>query len=140
MTVKKTVVTATKANGQRKAAAALKGPLMKKACATRGSHPRAAAPVLPTMSAITPVPGTGGEELVPAVLAFSLEEAKQHLISVYPRLEDVFRRVKCKPDEHIARVESLRYAVHVSGKSLTDQNPQHSRTLLTVSMDFVVTA
>ena len=46
--------------------------------------------------------------LVPAVLTFSFEEAKQHLISADPRFEDVFRRLKCKPFEHLERVDPFR--------------------------------
>ncbi|RPD59779.1 DNA glycosylase [Lentinus tigrinus ALCF2SS1-6] len=51
-------------------------------------------------------------ELVPAVLTFSFEEAKQHLISVDPRFEDVFRRVKCKPYEHLERVDPFQTLAH----------------------------
>ena len=51
------------------------------------------------------------EELVPAVLTFSFEEAKQHLIGVDPRFEDVFRRVKCKPYEHLERVDPFRCVI-----------------------------
>ncbi|OSD06705.1 DNA glycosylase [Trametes coccinea BRFM310] len=56
----------------------------------------------------TPLPNPAGEELVPAVLTFSFEEAKRHLISVDPRFEDVFRRVKCRPFEHLERVDPFR--------------------------------
>ncbi|KAI0780010.1 DNA glycosylase [Fomes fomentarius] len=115
VTVEKAVVTATKASGKRKAATAPKEPAKKKARATKGSGtstPKAAAPVPPTTSAIVPVSVTDGEELVPAVLTFSFEEAKQHLISVDPRFEDVFRRVKCKPYEHLERVDPFRTLAH----------------------------
>ncbi|KAI8972201.1 DNA glycosylase [Trametes punicea] len=59
-----------------------------------------------------PIPNSAGEELVPAVLTFSFEEAKAHLISVDPRFEEVFRRVKCKPFEHLERVDPFRTLAH----------------------------
>lgn len=46
--------------------------------------------------------------LVPAVLTFSFEDAKQHLITTDPRFEDVFGRLKCKPFEHLERVDPFR--------------------------------
>ncbi|KAI0630166.1 DNA glycosylase [Trametes polyzona] len=59
-----------------------------------------------------PVLNGEGEELVPAILTFSFEEAKRHLIAVDPRFEDVFRRVKCKPFEHLERVDPFRTLAH----------------------------
>lgn len=49
--------------------------------------------------------------LVPAVLTFSFEDAKQHLIATDPRFEDVFRRLKCKPFEHLERIDPFRCAL-----------------------------
>lgn len=46
--------------------------------------------------------------LVPAVLTFSFEDAKRHLIAADPRFEDVFGRLKCKPFEHLERVDPFR--------------------------------
>ena len=63
-----------------------------------------------TTAVPTPIPNPEGEELVPAVLTFSFEEAKSHLISVDPRFEEVFRRVKCRPFEHLERVDPFRCA------------------------------
>ena len=37
------------------------------------------------------------EELVPAELSFSFEDAKAHLIGADPRFKDLFRKVKCRP-------------------------------------------
>ena len=59
---------------------------------------------------VAPVVAADGEELVPAVLTFSFEDAKRHLISVDPRFEEVFNRVQCKPFEHLERVDPFRYA------------------------------
>ncbi|KZT72197.1 DNA glycosylase [Daedalea quercina L-15889] len=50
--------------------------------------------------------------LVPAVLTFSFEEAKQHLTRVDPRFEDVFRRLKCKPFEHLERLDPFQTLVN----------------------------
>lgn len=51
--------------------------------------------------------GSPGEEdtdaVVPAVLTFSLDEAKQHLISVDHRFEDLFNKLACKPYENLER-------------------------------------
>lgn len=48
-------------------------------------------------------------QLVPAVLTFSFEEAKKHLISVDPRFEDLFSKMKCKPFEQLEQVHPFRY-------------------------------
>ncbi|KAJ8468590.1 hypothetical protein ONZ51_g9542 [Trametes cubensis] len=61
-----------------------------------------------TTAVPTPIPNPEEEELVPAVLTFSFEEAKSHLIRVDPRFEEVFRRVKCRPFEHLERVDPFR--------------------------------
>ncbi|TFY63150.1 hypothetical protein EVJ58_g3421 [Rhodofomes roseus] len=60
-------------------------------------------PILPLNQAAEDAPA-----LVPAVLTFSFEEAKQYLIGVDRRFEEVFRRVKCKPFEHLERVDPFR--------------------------------
>lgn len=46
--------------------------------------------------------------LVPAVLTFSFEEAKQHLITIDRRFEEMFYRLKCKPFEHLERLDPFR--------------------------------
>ena len=45
---------------------------------------------------------------LPAVLTFSLEDAKKHLIEADPRFEDVFDRLKCRPFEQLERVDPFR--------------------------------
>lgn len=57
---------------------------------------------------ITPV-AIEGQSLVPAELTFSFEEARQHLIGIDKRFEDVFRRLQCRPFEHLERVDPFRY-------------------------------
>ncbi|KAI9068248.1 DNA glycosylase [Trametes sanguinea] len=75
-----------------------------------GSKSAQATPVAAVVP--TPLPNPDGEELVPAVLTFSFEEAKRHLINVDPRFEEVFRRVKCRPFEHLERVDPFRTLAH----------------------------
>ncbi|KZT10642.1 DNA glycosylase [Laetiporus sulphureus 93-53] len=66
-----------------------------------------------TIAALTPIPAAGDEQaLVPAVLTFSFEHAKEHLIRVDRRFEDVFQRLKCKPFEHLERVDPFRTLAH----------------------------
>lgn len=63
----------------------------------------------PPMKHIQPVAADGGtEELVPAELTFSFEDGKKHLISVDPRFEDIFSRLKCRPYEHLERVDPFK--------------------------------
>ncbi|KAI0743612.1 DNA glycosylase [Daedaleopsis nitida] len=122
--VVETKTNVTKTNNKRKTTAASatpKEPAKKKARATKGSSETAktavdtsVAPPRPTppAAAVAPVTTADGQELVPAVLTFSFEEAKQHLIGVDPRFEDVFRRVKCKPFEHLERLDPFRTLAH----------------------------
>ncbi|KAJ3517214.1 hypothetical protein NLJ89_g655 [Agrocybe chaxingu] len=44
------------------------------------------------------------DAIVPAVLSFDFEEAKNHLIEADHRFEDLFEKMKCKPFEHLERV------------------------------------
>ncbi|KDQ57620.1 hypothetical protein JAAARDRAFT_130654 [Jaapia argillacea MUCL 33604] len=46
--------------------------------------------------------------MVPAELTFSLADAKAHLIKADVRWEDIFKRMKCKPYEHLERVDPFR--------------------------------
>jgi DNA-3-methyladenine glycosylase II len=46
--------------------------------------------------------------MVPAVLTFSFEEAKQRLINVDHRFEDLFSKMPCKPFEHLEHVHPFR--------------------------------
>lgn len=65
-----------------------------------------ATPSLPaTFSLAESVP----EALVPAVLTFSFEDAKNHLIQADDRFEHIFDRVHCKPFEHLEQVDPFRY-------------------------------
>ena len=49
-----------------------------------------------------------GSRLLPAVLTFSFEDAKQHLIGVDHRFEDLFNRMECKPFQHLEQVHPFR--------------------------------
>ncbi|KAI0675117.1 DNA glycosylase [Trametes maxima] len=85
-----------------------------KAKATKASPPvpTPAPESAPSCPFPPPSSSADGEELVPAVLTFSFEHAKQHLISADPRFEELFRRVKCKPFEHLERVDPFRTLAH----------------------------
>jgi DNA-3-methyladenine glycosylase II len=48
------------------------------------------------------------EEMVPAILSFSFEDAKKHLIAADPRFKDMFERVPCKPFEHLEQLLPFR--------------------------------
>ncbi|KAL1942070.1 hypothetical protein VTO73DRAFT_6600 [Trametes versicolor] len=106
---------------KRKSADATTEPAQKKPRATKTKTAKAAAPTAsdaktslaaPNTAVPTPIPNAEGEELVPAVLTFSFEEARRHLVRVDPRFEDVFRRVKCRPFEHLERVDPFRTLAH----------------------------
>lgn len=65
---------------------------------------------LPANIPITaPEPPTEEQELLPAILSFSFDEAKKHLIKVDPRFEDLFAKLKCRPFEHLERVDPFRW-------------------------------
>ena len=58
-----------------------------------------------------PSPGPAEEEdttFVPAVLTFDLEEAKNHLIQVDHRFEDLFTKMRCKPFQNLEQVHPFR--------------------------------
>lgn len=60
--------------------------------------PAATGSEIPTASKLN---GEDTDALVPAVLTFSLEEAKRHLINVDHRFEDIFNKMTCKPFENL---------------------------------------
>lgn len=64
-----------------------------------------------TVHAVAPDAG-GDAPLVPAELAFSFEDAKRHLVRADPRFEELFRRLKCRPFEHLERVDPFRTLAH----------------------------
>ena len=108
--VEESVVVVSKTNGKRAANANSKQSAKRTRTSTtledeeqRTAH----APRAPTIP-ITPIPAADGEELVPAVLTFSFESAKDHLISADPRFEEMFKRVSCRPFEHLERVDPFR--------------------------------
>ncbi|KAG5342956.1 hypothetical protein C0989_005905 [Termitomyces sp. Mn162] len=48
------------------------------------------------------------QPMVPALLTFSFEEGKKHLISVDHRFQDLFGKMPCKPFEHLEMVHPFR--------------------------------
>lgn len=54
-----------------------------------------------------PVPDDS-RTFVPAQLTFSFEKAREHLIGVDPRFEDIFVKMKCKPFEHLEQFDPFR--------------------------------
>lgn len=58
-----------------------------------------------------PLDGCSDQPMIDAVLTFSFEDAKAHLISVDPRFAELFGRLKCKPFEHLDQVHPFRSLV-----------------------------
>ncbi|KAI5826604.1 DNA glycosylase [Schizophyllum commune Tattone D] len=54
------------------------------------------------------IPGSEPEKILPAILTFDYVEAKRHLISVDSRFEELFKRLPCKPYEHLETVHPFR--------------------------------
>jgi DNA-3-methyladenine glycosylase II len=48
------------------------------------------------------------DPLIPAVLSFSFDQAKSHLISVDGRFQDLFDKMECKPYERLESVHPFR--------------------------------
>jgi DNA-3-methyladenine glycosylase II len=46
--------------------------------------------------------------LVPAVLSFSFEDAKNHLTNTDERFQDLFDKLTCRPFEHLEQVHPFR--------------------------------
>jgi hypothetical protein len=49
-----------------------------------------------------------GVALVPAVLSFSFQDARHHLVGVDSRFEELFARIRCRPFEELDRVHPFR--------------------------------
>ncbi|KAI6113237.1 DNA glycosylase [Pisolithus croceorrhizus] len=58
-----------------------------------------------------PLDGYSDQPMIDAVLTFSLEDAKAHLIGVDSRFAELFERLKCKPFEHLDQVHPFRSLV-----------------------------
>jgi DNA-3-methyladenine glycosylase II len=76
----------------------------------------------PNTAALVPN-GTNTTPLVPAILSFDFEDAKQHLINVDARFEDVFAKMQCKPFEQLEQVHPFRWVVDVM--SSISSKPDH---------------
>nr|VWP00264.1 Zn(2)-C6 fungal-type domain-containing protein [Ganoderma boninense] len=117
VTVEETVTVVARSNRKRKASSATTEPGQKRPRATKSStkptdkQNKVSSPAIETIH-IEPIPAADGEELVPAVLTFSFEHAKRHLIGADPRFEDVFNRVSCKPFQELERVDPFRTLAH----------------------------
>jgi hypothetical protein len=53
-------------------------------------------------------PSSETNQVLPAVLSFSFEAAKQHLIKVDARFEAIFKQLPCRPFEQLERVDPFR--------------------------------
>lgn len=49
------------------------------------------------------------DAIVPAVLTFSLKEAKEHLIEVDRRFKDIFDKLACKPYENLEQFHPFQF-------------------------------
>lgn len=77
------------------------------------AEPSEAANVSAINTARVPLPlqQDEGNTFLPAVLTFSFESAKEHLINVDTRFRDVFNKLPCRPFEHLESVDPFR-SVH----------------------------
>ncbi|KAJ7262179.1 DNA glycosylase [Mycena haematopus] len=69
-----------------------------------------------------PVITTSDTDFVPAdaVLTFSFEDARKHLINADHRFEDVFNRLKCKPFQHLEQLHPFRaLATSILGQQIS---------------------
>ncbi|KAJ6625650.1 DNA glycosylase [Mycena sp. CBHHK59/15] len=65
----------------------------------------------PTLAATVTTTTTSEPDFVPAdaVLTFSFEDAKKHLIHADRRFEDIFNRLECKPFQQLEQLHPFRY-------------------------------
>lgn len=68
--------------------------------------PRIAIPDLSESASITQ--SATETQVLPAVLSFSFAAAKQHLIDIDARFQDIFNKLPCRPFEHLERVDPFR--------------------------------
>lgn len=57
---------------------------------------------------LLPLDDYSDQSTIDAVLTFSFEDAKAHLINVDPRFAELFGQLKCKPFEHLEQVHPFR--------------------------------
>ena len=57
------------------------------------------------------LPSSETNKLLPAVLNFSFETAKQHLITADARFEGIFNKLPCRPFEELETVDPFRFVV-----------------------------
>ena len=81
----------------------------KKAAEERSKKLKTPVPTLiPTPLVTTLIPEDIADALVPATLTFSLGKAKEHLIRVDDRFEDIFDKIPCKPYENLEQFHPFR--------------------------------
>ncbi|KAF8503093.1 DNA glycosylase [Gautieria morchelliformis] len=64
-----------------------------------------------TVVATQALPSSETNQVLPAVLGFSFEAAKQHLINADARFEGIFKQLPCRPFEQLERVDPFRTLV-----------------------------
>ncbi|KAF4621205.1 hypothetical protein D9613_000671 [Agrocybe pediades] len=88
---------------------------------TKNAEPSTEANDLTLNESIPVLPDTEEpESFVPAVLTFDFQEAKNHLIGVDHRFEDLFNKMKCKPFEQLEQVHPFRaLATSILGQQIS---------------------
>jgi len=76
--------------------------------------------------------------IVPDVLSFSFTDAKQHLIGVDRRFEDMFEKMKCRPFENLEQVHPFRYALFIPSSSLSLSEPFFSALVKSILYSYIV--
>ena len=59
----------------------------------------------------TALSSAGANPFLPAVLSFSFDVAKNHLIDADSRFKGIFEKLPCRPFEHLDRVDPFRSAI-----------------------------
>ncbi|KAF8658315.1 hypothetical protein AX16_002084 [Volvariella volvacea WC 439] len=79
-------------------------------------------PIPVSIPAVVPqlLPDEPQEVLVPAILTFSFEDARNHLINADLRFEDLFRKMPCRPYQQLEQVHPFRdLATSILGQQIS---------------------
>ncbi|KAJ2916759.1 hypothetical protein MD484_g3630, partial [Candolleomyces efflorescens] len=113
-----------KATLKRKADA-VAGKDSKKAKPSKGKAPEAASDLPSSGGESSGIPNQSAaneeDTPVPAVLSFDFEQAKNHLITVDSRFQDLFSKMPCRPFEHLEQVHPFRLYNSDIPEELTDE-------------------
>jgi DNA-3-methyladenine glycosylase II len=93
--------------------------------------------VLPSLASgpgFPTLPPAGANQILPAVLSFSFEDAKQHLIDADPRFKGVFSKLPCRPFEHLEKVDPFRSAIFRCRSAHDTQTRSSTASLLTAPL------